>query len=87
MAFWHFSDQFGLRRDMAICGAVAYPSIPAEEEKVSLNRKIQTRLKFNIVSVALHNLRMAFFSFLIDESTEPAYIQTPLGIDENKSFL
>lgn len=44
VAFRHFSDQFGLCCDMAICGTVAYSLIPAEEEKVLFHSQISTYL-------------------------------------------
>lgn len=79
VAFWYFSDQFGLCCYMAICGAVAYSPLPAEEEKVFIKQNVWYLLSFS------SKLKLNFLLFLIDESTEPAVTQTPMGIDDKDS--
>lgn len=80
VAFWHFSDQFGLCYYLAICGTVAYSPLPAEEEKVFSYSKTSTYL----LSFSCNTLFNLIFSFLIDESTKPAVIQTSMGIDDKE---
>lgn len=68
---------------MAICGTVAYPPLPPEEEKV-LSLQKNKNLNDNVMQFVSMQYQIHVFPlFFADESTETTHTQTPMGIKKS----
>lgn len=74
VAFWHFTNQSGLRCNLAICGSVAHPSVLAEKEEVLFFLK--NKHIFFLHRIWIYILYISSLFLWTDASTDPAYGKT-----------